>query len=338
MNRWRSFLLQILFLGLGLVFLYLAFRGIDLRSFFSGYRDVGWHWVVLSMVVGALSHWLRGVRWRLLLERTSSYRLPTRDAFFAVMAGYFFNILFPRAGEVIRCTLVGRLHRIPIIYLFGTVLAERIVDMLLLVVLIGVTLGFQWELLGPFVQSRVLLPMLSGIRGGGVVGIGLAVGVFLIVVVAVVVVLLVWSRRSFRMRRWLVRVRRALRQFRYGLATVIRLPLRVQVVFWLETVLIWLAYVLMTYLPARGFPPTSGFTVEETLGVFVYGALGIVAPVQGGLGTYHWLVLQAMLLYGYTKAVGLQLATLIHTSQLLMITLLGGIAWLWLSLRISRHR
>ncbi len=335
MKRWRSFLLQFLFLGLGVVFLYLAFRGIDLHSFVSGYGDVAWHWVVLSMVVGALSHWIRGVRWRLLLERTSSYRLPTRDAFFAVMAGYFFNVLFPRAGEVIRCTLVGRLHRIPIIYLFGTVLAERIVDMLLLVVLMVVTLGFQWELLGPFVQTRVIAPMLAGIRGGRVVGIGLAVGVFLVVVV---VVLLVWSRRSFRMRRLLVRVRRALRQFRYGLVTVFRLPVRVQVLFWAETVLIWLAYILMTYLPARGFPPTRHFTVEETLGVFVYGALGIVAPVQGGLGTYHWLVLQAMLLYGYTKAVGLQLATLIHTSQLLMITLLGGIAWLWLSLRISRHR
>ncbi len=330
-------LLEVLFFCVGILFLYLAFRNVPLQEFLEGFKEVEWQWIGLAMLVGVLSHWLRSERWRLLLKFTEGYNMRRDVAFYSVMTGYFVNLFLPRAGEVIRCTLGGRASRIPVIYLIGTVLAERIIDMLILALLIIIVLWLQWDMLGDFVLTSVVEPLTERVKTILSPSFGLLAAATLVIFVIVIVSIKQVLRRaplSFRVKRMLVNLRNALKQFMLGVNTVFSLPLNKQLLFWLNTAGIWIMYILMTYMPARGFHYTETLSLNEVLGIFVYGALGIVAPVQGGIGTYHWLVQQAMILYGYDKIIGLQLATLIHAAQIIMITVVGGISYFLLTLKV----
>jgi len=98
--------------------------------------------------------------------------------------------------------------------------------------------------------------------------------------------------------------------------------------FIFHTILIWLMYFLMSYICFFALPATSGLSLEAGLFVLVVGGMGMSAPVQGGIGAYHLLVSQGLLLYGISYEHGLAFATLMHTSQTLTVILFGGIAFI----------
>ncbi|NPA34984.1 MAG: flippase-like domain-containing protein [Chlorobi bacterium] len=322
----------LIFLAIGLFFLWLAFRNVDLQEFISGFREVNWTPVVLSMIVAVISHWFRGLRWRLLIRSQGNYNLSRMDAFSGVMVGYLSNLALPRMGEVIRCTIVGKYTGIPVSFLFGTVVLERIIDLLILIILLAMVIPLQINVLGDFIREHLL----SGLPDSKTITI-----IAIIVVLAVLLAILflyfgfvMWVRNApFSQKRLAVRIRAMVRNLINGLKTVFKLPVRVQVYFWTYTLLIWVLYIVMTWLPALAMPTTQNMSFAELMGMFVMGSLGIVAPVQGGIGTYHWLVQQTLMLYGYDATTGLQLATLIHTSQTLMVIIVGFLAFLYFAIR-----
>ncbi len=284
------------------------------------------------MIVAVVSHWFRGLRWRLLIHSQGNYNISRMDAFSGVMVGYLSNLALPRMGEVIRCTIVGKYTGVPVSFLFGTVVLERIIDLLILIFLLALVIPLQINILGDFMREH-LFSELPDTKTMTII--------IFIIVLAIALALLflyigfvVWVRNApFSQRRLAVRFRTVVRNLINGLKTVFKLPVRVQAYFWTYTFLIWVLYIVMTWLPALALPTTANLSIAELMGMFVMGSLGIVAPVQGGIGTYHWLVQQTLMLYGYDATTGLQLATLIHTSQTLMVIIVGFLAFLYFAIR-----
>ncbi len=317
--------------------MWLAFRNVNLDEFISGFRGIRWTPVVMSIVIALISHWFRGLRWRLLIRSHGQYDLSRLDAFSGVMVGYLANLALPRMGEIVRCTIVGKHTKIPVSFLLGTVVLERIIDLLILIVLLALVIPLQINILGDFIRENLL----SGLPDSGTIT---SVGIILILAVILAGLFLyfgfiVWVKNaSLTQKRVAVRFRTLFRNLFNGLKTVFGLPARVQVFFWTYTIAIWVLYIIMTWLPALALPDTENLSFSALMGMFVMGSLGIVAPVQGGIGTYHWLVQQTLVLYGYDPTVGLQLATLIHASQTLMVIIVGFLAFLYFAIRKNDER
>ena len=130
-----STLKYLFFLGIGVAILYAVFKDKDLEKMLADLRNAEYKWLLFSMVFGYAAYLFRGLRWLLLLE-AMNYKTTANLATQSIAAGYFANIIFPRAGEVVRCTSLYKVTGIPVNKLFGTILLERTIDMILLLVCI----------------------------------------------------------------------------------------------------------------------------------------------------------------------------------------------------------
>jgi uncharacterized protein (TIRG00374 family) len=139
------------------------------------FQQADYNWVAVSVFIAILSHLLRAFRWEQLLE-AMSYQPGTVRTFSAVLIGYFANFLVPRLGEVSRCGSLKKTADIPFEESFGTVITERIVDLISLVVLVGITFLFEWEPLQKSLFPTLHLPSGTLIIVASVLGlIGLGV-------------------------------------------------------------------------------------------------------------------------------------------------------------------
>ena len=121
----------ILFFGIGLLLLFLAFKNQNPSELISQLKNVNYTWVLLSMVFGFIAIISRGIRWVILLKNMN-YKSSTLNSIYSVAIGYFTNLAIPRAGEVTRCTSLSEVEKIPFNKLFGTIILERTIDFLIL--------------------------------------------------------------------------------------------------------------------------------------------------------------------------------------------------------------
>lgn len=320
---WVKWLRTGIALVLAAVLLGFAFRGVELESVFDELSKANLYWVVAALVASAGSHFLRAVRWRMLCLPLGA--TPTISATFAAtMVGYLANYAFPRLGELSRCVALSRNSSLSISVALGTVVAERALDMICLVFLaLGV---FLWnlELIGGYVIG-LFGGKLSAVSGwlwiGGVLG--------LLLFVAVIFWLTTTKHpRAAGLQEFLKQIGKGIRSLRYVQAPS---------AFTLVTAAMWLLYYFSTYFAILALPFSSSFSLNAGFIVLLFGSLGIVAPVQGGIGAYHFLVQQAGLLLGVTAAEGLAMGTLIHGLQSLLIFGLGLWGVIFTSIASKRY-
>ena len=136
-NRVATFIKFLLFLGLGIVIIWLSLHGLtpdEKTQILHSFRIADYNWVILTISMGIFSHFLRALRWKLFFE-PMGYNPSLKNTFFAVMVGYFANMAFPRLGEVTRCGILTRYEKIPFNKSFGTVITERTIDMIIFILL-----------------------------------------------------------------------------------------------------------------------------------------------------------------------------------------------------------
>ncbi|HQV39280.1 MAG: flippase-like domain-containing protein [Flavobacteriales bacterium] len=318
-------------IGVWLVFyFYDALEPKQREELFEAFRQADLRWLILASFVGWLSHISRAWRWRYILE-PMGYRPGFWNCYHAVMIGYFMNLFLPRAGEASRAVSLYRTEKVPFEKGFGTILAERAVDMLMLLGIAGVTLLLQLEKLDLF-KSRIAAFRESqgpaqegGIAWGPWIMAGLAA-------IAIVAVYLIATRPTLRYK-----VRELLRGFSQGLRAVFRTKDRVG--FLLHTLIIWAAYVGMFKLGFYALPETVDVPMAGILAGFVAGAVGIVL-VQGGIGVYPAFVALIVSIYmlppvggGYIRPEALAMGWLLWVAQTLMLIVLGGLSLLLLAIK-----
>jgi uncharacterized membrane protein YbhN (UPF0104 family) len=305
----------------GALLLFLVFRKMDFQEFSGALAQTRWGWIGVALLCGLLSHWFRALRWVMLAEPLG-HRPPSLPTFYAVMSGYLANLALPRLGEITRCLLLARKTPLGFNALVGTVVMERLMDLLVLLTLSFVTLA---------VYSEWLLDPVIAFAGARVEGIGWPKGLLIIASLILFPVVL-WNFMGRRIP-FPEKLRAILRDFGQGMSGLWRVPN--PGMFVVYTMLIWLGYYLMTYLCFFAFPGAEELGLGEALLLLVAGAFGFVMPVQGGMGAYHAAIVWTLgripgLVMSTSSA--LAFATLSHLAQTVLMVVVGGLCYFLMSL------
>lgn len=319
--------------------LYLALRDVDFDAMWDALRRADWRWLVPMVAVALLSHLVRAWRWTLLLEAIvppaeargdgedapaagEPLRVPGLGlAFASVMIGYMVNYAAPRLGEVARTANLSRRARLPFPGVFGTVVVERILDVVMLgglLVATGVLLMDRSD----EVNALFVEPVASRLAA---LPVGLLV-VGVLTAAAAGGAIVVWGLRAEAGRAVRARLLPLALSFRDGLASVLRAPRRGALVG--STLVIWALYVGLAHLPflLLGLAGPYELSLADSVCIMTLGAVGVVVPTPGGAGPFHWITVLALTrLYGLPEASAAAYAVLAHGAQLVLYTLVGGL-------------
>ena len=275
---------------------------------------VKWIWLLATLFVFMVSNFFRAWRWQQLIEPLGK-KVYFWNAFWSVMIGYFANLGFPRMGEVVRAGLLGRYEGVPVEKVMGTVVVDRILDVVMLLVIIGIAFVLQWDTLSNFVMES---------RGSSAGGAGFGSLLAMVVCMLVVgVVLLVWLLRKFSHIGFVKKITNLAKGFAEGLRSLTKVKSKPLLVF--NTVGIWVCYFGMAFLPFFSFPPTEHLGVDAALMVFIFSALGIVIPSPGGMGSYHLMVVQALALFSIAGDDAFSFANIMFFTLQIGVNVLFGI-------------
>jgi glycosyltransferase 2 family protein len=331
MNRKK--LLKVLknvgFLAFGSLLLWWSFREMKISTLLETLREANYVWVFLAMVLGLLSHLSRAMRWRLLITGAKE-SASLRSTFLGVMSGYLMNFIVPRMGEVSRCAVVNQREDIPIDKLIGTVITERLFDLITLgLISVGIYM-YQFELINNFLQS--VLPNDPCNLTAGAVEESNNWGKIITLSVLALVVLFVAYKLLQKPKEIKQKLITFIRNSWSGVMSITKLRNPWQFVF--HTIFIWAMYFLTAYFIFFALDTTNHLGVFAGLFVLLVGTLAIIIPVPGGLGTFHTMVMLglSMPIFQLTCEEGLQYATVSHGAQMVMIFVVGGLSLLVISL------
>lgn len=296
--------------------LWYVFKDIDLSTMVGQFKKANYWWIVVSGFAAIIAHLSRAVRWKMLMEPLG-YNPSNFRTLLAVLIGYFANFIMPRMGEVSKCGSLQKTDNIPFEKSFGTVVAERIFDLISLLVLLALNLLLEFGRLKEFFveQFSEKIPLVIGIL------VALPLLGF-----AGVYFFKKYQDRLVQKSAFLKKVIHFMNGLLDGLLSIKKL--KSPGLFIAYTVLIWVAYYFSAYVLFFSIPETSHLGPLAGLTVLVIGSLGMAAPAQGGIGPFHFLVGNILVLYGLTKEAGITLATFIHGSQMLLLLFLGAISFL----------
>lgn len=323
-----SVLKYLFFIALGVALLFLAFRGLELNELWEELKTANYWWFLATIIVAIFSHVFRALRWNQLIGQMG-YKTKTSTTFYSVMMGYLANLALPRLGEVTRCGFLSKKENIPFNALFGTVIAERVFDLVVLLVLMAIVILAQIQRIGGFLNTTLVEPLL-GTYSSNLTAI--------IIVLASLIVLLLIALFVFRkLKPWLKttllysKVETFIDGFLDGLKSIAKVKQRWLFLF--NTFMIWFLYLLMIILPFHAFTETSVLTVVDGITTLAIGSLGIVAPVPGGVGSYHFIITELFTqLYDIPIKAAAAYATANHAAQTIMIIVVGFISYILLIL------
>ena len=268
--------------------------------------------MLLSLACLAISLFFRALRWNIQIEALG-YKTRASSTYGAVLIAYLANCIFPRLGEVVRCSVLRRKENIPFDKTLGSVISERIIDLLVLFTLAFLVIVCQWKLLGSLVTSW-MVPMLNKLRDNVLLGI---------VVIVAVIVFIVFLIRIIKRNK---KIASLWHGFVDGIKSVV--TMRQKWRFVLYTLGVWGFYVVMTWLPFYMMSETSTLGVVEAITLLGIATLGVVAPVPGGIGTYHFIAITLLSgFYGISEQVAGSFAAINHGSQMIFYLITGIIAY-----------
>ncbi len=322
-----------IFLALGILLLYLAFKDIEFDTLVHDLKNANYYWVLLSLFFAFIGYVSRAFRWKLLIEPLN-YNPPVKNVFYALMLGYLANMAFPRIGEISRCGSLTKSDKIPMDSLIGTVIIERAIDLVVLLFLLFIIFIAKIESFGLFIKENVFIPISQ--KFIDTVDFSIYYWLIIVVVIGITVGLIYYFRKKFKRVKIVHKIRKIIRGVISGIKTVTKM--RNRKAFFFHTVIIWVMYFLMTYVVVFSIPATQGLKPIDGLFLLVIGGLGMAAPVQGGIGAFHWIISSGLVLYGISKADGLVFATIQHESQVVLVLITGIFSVLMLFFNSRRKR
>lgn len=313
-----GWLKTIIFAALGGVLLYYAFDGVDLKAVGREMANATWQWLAVSIAIGYSAVISRGIRWKIVLD-SMGYSTTSWRATHAIGIGYLINMVFPRAGEVARATALRRSDKIPLDVLIGTIIVERLIDLIMMAILLGMTIILSYPELQKLIANTQNTPATN------------EQGFPWLIAAALILAIASWGlRRRFFKTAIGQRVQSFLRGIAHGFTSILRLDK--PWAYLAHTLYIWGAYFVMVYVCFFAIPATKHIGIEQGLFVMMAASLGVVIPVPGGVGAYHFLVAKALEVLGIPyEPEGLAFATLVHAAQALMLMSTGIIGFIGLS-------
>jgi uncharacterized protein (TIRG00374 family) len=321
--NFRKFVIQALkflgFLALGVLLLWLAFRNVNFTSLAKNLKEANYYWLVLSIFFSLLAFILRARRWQLLINPLGFH--PTFwHTFHALMIGYMANIALPRIGEVTRCVVLGKKEKIAVDKLIGTVIIERTIDFLSVLLFLIIIIVTSESLIKKFLKESIFMPLREKVLS--VVDIPWFFWALLALLAVTALFLMIRYRKSLRKFRLFSKMFDIAKGVITGLKTITNLNRKWEFIF--LTIGIWLSYAIMTWVVVFCLKSTSDISFWSSLIILVVGGLAMSVPVQAGFGAFHWAVSQVLIvMHGISREDGLTYALLSHESQIIFEILVG---------------
>ncbi len=324
----------IVFFSIGIALLYFAFKGINFSTFWESIKGANYTWVAITLVVGWVAFLLRAHRWNLLLE-PMGYKSDTWSNYHAVAIGYLANFAFPRIGEIVRCGTLSKTKNIPVDKLVGTVMTERIIDLVMLFLCLFAVLIIKFDFFGSFINARVVQPI--ALKFQILSGISYIFWLLAAAFIALTVYLIVVFKQRLKKITLVKKIGKLAKGILEGILSVFKMKRKLE--FILYTLLIWFMYYLMGYLMFFSLPATSHLSPVDGLFILVVGSLGMSAPVQGGFGVFHVIVASALMLFGISyEDEGLVYAVITHESQALLCIVAGSYSFFYLYFASKKNK
>lgn len=327
---WKSLLRLGVPLLFGVLVLWLIYRDMDLRQVMvvldSG---VDYKVLILSLVFGLVANVIRGYRWHLLVKATlrDTEGVPRRiNAIATVLGSYTVNMGIPRAGELWRCVEYKRYERMPFATLFGTLVVDRLADICSLgLILLGTVLAYSSFFLGVLEQQPDLGHDARSLLSSAWVYVALGVGILLLVVA----ILLLRRYPNSRIAQGVRRMMQGIYSVRY---------MSGRWLFLVYSILIWLGYFAFFYTAFFAFAFTRELPIEVGIIAFAMCSAAVVAPVQAGLGPWHFMIITTLVYYGVSREDAGAYALIVHSVQTLWIALVGLVSILALPIINRRYQ
>ncbi|REC49675.1 lysylphosphatidylglycerol synthase transmembrane domain-containing protein [Chryseobacterium pennipullorum] len=267
----KSILTIVISLAFAGFFLWLALRGLDFKVIRQSLAKANYLWVLFASVFGLLAYWFRAIRWNLMLE-PMGYSISNSNALWSISFGYLMNLTIPRSGEVARATALYGVEKVPVDKSFGTIILERVVDLVCMLGFLGLTLLFKYDAILSFYKNS---------------GININPNKVLLIFSALIVgiVLFFMFRKRLANVPFLDKVVNFIDGIFQGLTTIFKLKEKGK--FILYTLGIWISYYFAAYLVCFALPETSAFTFADGFFIIVVGTLGMIVPASGGIGAYN---------------------------------------------------
>jgi hypothetical protein len=295
--------------GILIIYTYNQFSSQQLQEIKMYFSKADYFYIAISLIISTLGGASRAYRWKYSLAHMG-YTTSFANNFMAVSIGYFLNMTIPRSGEFSRALILKKYNNIPFDKGFGTIVAERVVDSFILLLLIIITFFVQFDIVKAFVLDKIPLEKTIVILAIGTVLIILSVLFYFYSKIGIVLTL-----------------KSKIAGLKEGIFSIVKMEQKWP--FILHTIFIWTTYILMFYITIFSLTETSTMDFGAVLSSFIVGSIAI-AVTSSGFGTYPVLMSKILGFYGIASTAGIAFGWIVWTSQILLVTFTGAIAFLLL--------
>ena len=282
----------------------------DLNKIKISFLKADYFYVFLSLIVSLFGYWSRAYRWKFALQHLG-YQTKFHNDFMTVCVSYLVNLTIPRSGEISRAALLKKYEKVPFDKAFGTIVAERVVDMIIFLLFIIVGFLSQFDTIyGFLLEKNIQFETLLWISFGG----------FLLFVLFIIV----WIYAEWKI---IIKLKEKLSGLIEGMQSILKMKDKWNYLF--HSFFIWFSYLVMFYVAIFALPETANITFDVVIMGFIFGTLA-VGFTNGGLGAYPLAIAMIFSLYGISNDVGVAFGWLIWTSQTLLTIVLGLLSYLLL--------
>lgn len=302
---------------LGAFILYIIYDDFNFSQIWTSLKEMNMFWFSVTTFFIILSHVIRGLRWKLTLKPLG-LNPESSVSINSIFVSYAANLVVPRFGEVSRCVILEQYNRIPFAQSLGTLVTERLIDTLVVILMTTIAVALQWHVFIEFINKVGIATPGDDIVGWVIIALSAA---------AIAAMLYLFMRK---MAIW-KKIRSFITRFSDGLLSITKM--KNGWLFILETLGIWFCYFMQFYLCFFYFPFTENLSFLAGLLLFVAGSIAVVVPTPNGAGPWHFAVISIMTLYGVSETDASIFAFIVHSTQTLIVAILGIYALIMLQFK-----
>ncbi len=309
-GKWLTILIPLL-IGIGIIYYqFTTLTSVEIGKIKISFEKANYYYILLSLVISCIGYWSRAYRWKFALNHLG-YETKFSNNLFTVCVSYLVNLTVPRSGEITRAALLKKYEEIPFDKAFGTIVAERIVDLLIFLLFVFVGFVSQFDKIYAFLLSENV--SLQSLVITAIAGIFLGM-----------LFILIWIYAEWEI---ILKLKKKFSGLIEGISTLYKMKEKWKYLF--HSFFIWFSYLLMFYVAIFALPETAEISFDIVIMGFIFGSLA-VGFSNGGLGAYPFSIALIFSLYGITKDVGTAFGWLVWASQTGLTILLGILSYLLL--------
>jgi glycosyltransferase 2 family protein len=309
LNNPKTILKVILPLLLGVALVWYSLSQISVTTLVQYFKNANYTWIFLGLGLGVLSHSSRAYRW-LFMAEPLGYKPKLANSFMAVYSAYLINFTIPRAGEIARASILTNYESIPFEKGFGTIVAERVADTIMLLIIILTALFLEFDVIYNFFMDKFNpLTVLLGASGLLLIGI----------------VLIIFIKRS--QSKFALKFKTFFNGLIEGALSIFKM--KKKWAFICHTIFIWVMYVLMFYVTTFALPELQGVSIAAVLIAFIFASFSIAAT-NGGIGSFPEAIVLAFLWFNIDEDPSRAFGWIMWSTQTLAIVILGGLSLIYL--------